>query len=299
MLKRTLYFTNPCHLSVQNSQLLIRKRDSEQEDRTVPIEDIGIVVLENPAITLGLALIQRLVENNVAVIFCDPKHMPGAMLLPADANHVHAEVLRLQIEAKLPPLKRLWQQTVQAKIRNQADLLRRRNPDAAAQLDRLAGEVRSDDADNREGVAARLYWQHLFGDPGFTRERDAPGENALLNYGYAILRAATARALVSSGLLCALGIHHRNRYNAYALADDMMEPYRAFVDCKVCDILEDQDPPEDLSPELKMRLLELLTMDTILGESRKPLMVALSSTTASLVRCLRGEADCVLFPRLP
>lgn len=297
MLKRTLFFTTPCHLSVRLSQLLVHRPD--QEERTVPLEDIGVLVLENPAITLGVALLQRLQDLNVAVVICDDKHMPGSMLLPFSANHVHGEVLRFQIEASLPLTKRLWQQTVQAKIRNQGELLRLLGRSTASRLLEMAREVRSNDADNREGVAARLYWQSMFEDQDFVRDREGPAPNSLLNYGYAILRAATARALVSSGLLCAIGIHHRNRYNSFGLADDIMEPYRPFVDQLVCAMMPPDSDETFLSPQTKMRLLEILSWDTRIHGDRSPLMVALSSTTASLVRCLKGDASELVYPTFP
>ncbi len=297
MLKRTLFFTTPCHLSVRLSQLLVRRQD--QEDRTVPLEDIGVIVLENQAITLGVALLQRLQALNVAVVVCDEKHMPGSMLLPFSANHVHGEVLRFQIEASLPLTKRLWQQTVQAKIRNQAGLLRLLGRSTAPKLFEMAKEVRSNDVDNREGVAAKIYWPTLFEDQDFVRDREGSAPNSFLNYAYAILRAATARALVSSGLLCAIGIHHRNRYNPYGLADDIMEPYRPFADHLVLGLPESNHTETTLTPQTKMRLLEVLSWDTYIKGDRSPLMVALSSTTASLVRCLRGEASDLLFPSFP
>lgn len=296
MLKRTLFFTTPCHLSVQLSQLLIRGKD--REDRTVPIEDIAVIVLESSAITLGVALLQRLFEAGVVVIVCDAKHMPEAILLPSNDNHVHAEVLRFQIEASLPVTKRLWKQTVQAKIQNQAVLLEHFGRDGFQRLKRLAREVKSDDADNREGAAARHYWGCLFESDAFMRERGGEGTNAFLNYGYAILRAATARALVSSGLYCAIGIHHRNRYNPYGLADDIMEPYRPFVDQAVVTMVSDEESADELTPQLKMKLMGVLTCDTMMNGQRKPLMVSLSTTSASLVRCLRGEDSNLLFPSL-
>jgi CRISPR-associated protein Cas1 len=297
MLKRTLFFTSPCHLSIRLSQLFIQRQD--QEDRTIPLEDIAVLVLENPAITLTVACLQRLFEQVVVVVVCDAKHMPDALLLPSSANHVHAEVLRLQIEASLPLTKQLWRQTIQAKIRNQAELLERLDRKGSSRLRQMGREVKSDDADNREGVAARVYWQNLFGDPTFVREREGEAPNSLLNYGYAVLRAATARALVSSGLLCAIGIHHRNRYNPYGLADDIMEPYRPFVDQMVCDILRNGPAELQLTPEVKMKLLDVLACDTLLNGERSPLMVALSTTTASLVRCLRGEGNTeLLYPCL-
>jgi CRISP-associated protein Cas1 len=298
MLKRTLFFTTPAYLSVRNSQLRIQRRDIECEDRTIPIEDIAFILLENPAITLSVALIQRLQENKVCVIFCNATHHPEGILLPHSGNTIHGEILRLQIEASTPLPKRLWQQTVQAKISNQANLLKNRGIASAKLLYQLVPKVKTDDPDNREGVAARIYWQNLFGEKSFVRDREGSSPNSIFNYGYSILRAATARALVSSGLNCAIGIHHRNRYNPYGLADDIMEPYRPYVDQCVCEILKENHDIENLTPTIKLKLLEILSSDTHIDGGRKPLMLSLSTTTASLVKCLRGESSQILYPVL-
>ncbi|MDF3131120.1 type II CRISPR-associated endonuclease Cas1 [Kiritimatiellaeota bacterium B1221] len=299
MIKRTLLFSTPCYLGVKNGQIRFKPRDADKGEQVIPLEDVGFVVLENPAITLSLQLIERLNANGTAMIFCDSNHMPASMLQSFSGNQTHAEVVRAQVEASLPLKKKIWKEIVQQKILNQAVLLRERNQQGYNSLIRLAGEVKSDDSDNREGVAARKYWQCLFQEPTFKRERDGNFPNPLLNYGYAILRAATARALVSSGLYCALGVHHRNRYNAFALADDVMEPYRPFVDRIVCEILDDDAQyDESLVPGTKQALLKVLTVDTRMNGTRSPLMVALSSTTASLTRCFGSKTEKILLPAM-
>ena len=234
MIKKTLFFGNPAYLSVKNSQLVVKRTDSDTQQevvRTVPIEDIGVVVLEDRQITITNVALDALLQNNCAVITCDEKHMPAGMLLPLEGNTIQSERFANQIEASSPLKKQLWQQTVHAKIRNQASVLKRMSGVEVGCMLAWANDVKSGDSDNLEGRAAAYYWKNIFPSlPGFTRDREGEMPNNLLNYGYAIVRAVVARALVASGLLPTLGIHHHNRYNAYCLADDIMEPYRPYVD---------------------------------------------------------------------
>jgi len=286
MLKRTLLFSHPYHLSVKD----------EGESKTVPIEDIGYLVLEHPQISFTMNLIEELNNNNVAVVFCNSKHFPNAMLLNLDGHHLQGELFRQQIDISEPLKKNLWKQTVEAKIRNQSALLRKIGKDFCG-LEVFAGNVKSGDSDNREAAAARIYWHQLFGRE-FTRDRYGPFPNMMLNYGYTILRAAVARALCGSGLLPTLGIHHHNRYNPFCLADDIMEPFRPYVDDIVYTIHEQFREMEILDKEAKTELLKLMTIDVKVGKSRRPLMVGLSQTTASLSRCFAGTGKKILYPRL-
>lgn len=290
MLKRSLFFTNSAYLSVQQKQLVV-KQDNQQ--RTVPIEDIALVVLENPQITLTLPTLQHLNDNNVAVVICNDKHMPASMLLNLDGHHLQGEIFRQQISSTLPLKKQLWQQTIQCKIKNQEALLKNKGKSPGA-LSSLAASVKSDDSTNREAVAAREYWNILFGD-GFVRDRYGNTPNQLLNYGYIVLRAAVARSLVGSGLLPTLGIHHKNRYNAYCLADDIMEPYRPYVDDAVYDMWLAGNDDIILDKEAKAYLLKVLSCDVNIGQVKRPLMVALSQTTASLARCYSGETKKIIY----
>ncbi|VGO14234.1 CRISPR-associated endonuclease Cas1 [Pontiella desulfatans] len=295
MLKRTVYFESAAHLSFKNGQLLYTPKP-EGEVRTVPIEDIGFVVLDNHSITLSLRLIEELTANNAAIVFCDKLHHPTAMSVPFDGNTTHAETLAAQLEMSEPLKKQLWKQTVEIKIKNQAAMLERKKSGGVEALRRHAASVKSGDTDNREGAAARIYWQNLFGED-FRRERFGGAPNHLLNYAYAILRAAVARSLVGSGLYPAIGIHHHNKYNAFALADDVMEPYRPYADEVVYGIWSAADEPiEELSREHKQQLLKLLAVDVHLTNTLRPLMVGLSYTTASLARCIAGEQKKVDYP---
>ncbi|HRD54434.1 MAG TPA: type II CRISPR-associated endonuclease Cas1, partial [Flavobacteriales bacterium] len=269
MIKRTLYFGNPAWLNVDHGQLVIRDpllkgTTLNDEKARVPIEDVGLVVLDHQQITVTHTVLHQLLANNVAVVVCDERRHPCGMLLNLEGNRVQAELFKYQIESSEPMRKQLWKQTVEAKIQNQAAVLASAKGDGAFLLE-LAAKVQSGDTGNREAQAAAWYWPRLFQTmPDFRRFREGPPPNNLLNYGYAILRAMVARSLVGSGLLPTLGIFHRNRYNAYALADDIMEPYRPFVDTLVLDIVHKTGPPEDLTLEHKGQLLKLPVADVIL-----------------------------------
>jgi len=295
MIARTLCFSSIGKLSLRYEQLVWSTESGEQ--RTVPIEDVGFVILESDKIAITSAALQFLSANNVAVVVCDKSHTPSAQLLPYAANTTAAESMESQLSATEAVQGRLWRMVVRQKIRNQAGLMERLGAKNANRLLALADEVKNGDPSNCEAQAARIYFQEL-GPDGFVRDRDGGWPNAPLNYGYSILRAAMARALVGSGLACFRGIHHHNRYNAFALADDMMEPYRPFVDQYVLGKVKPFDMPMDeLTKDMRARLLQMLTCDVNLGDVRRPLMVALSYTTASLARYYRKETDELSLPR--
>ena len=281
----------------------IEKSDSvsesfkEQYRVTKPIEDLGVVVLDNKQITITSGLLEALLENNCAVITCDSKCLPVGLMLPLYGNTTQNERFRQQIEASLPLKKQLWQQTIKAKIENQASVLSDCSGEVVKCMRIWASDVRSGDPDNLEARAAAYYWKSLFPNiDGFTRDRDGVPPNNLLNYGYSILRAVVARGLVISGLLPTFGIHHHNRYNAYCLADDIMEPYRPYVDELVFRLVESYGSKIELSKEVKARLLTIPTIDVRIGGKRSPLMVAVGQTTASLYRCFTGELRRISYP---
>lgn len=310
MIKRTLCFSNPAYLSLRNQQLVIKLPEVETNDsipesfkatvtKTIPIEDIGIVVLDNKRITITHGVLEALLENNCAVITCDDSHLPIGMHLPLVGNSTQTERMRFQIEASLPLKKQMWQQTIMAKIGNQAMVLKQMRGTEVRNMLKWASEVKSGDSENMEARAAVYYWQNAFPMfENFTRSREGETPNNLLNYGYAILRAIVARALVSSGLLTTLGIHHRNKYNAFCLADDIMEPYRPYVDRLVMQICERYDDTVELTKELKAELLQIPVLDVMINNKRSPLMVAVSSTTASLQRCYAGEIRKIIYPTI-
>lgn len=295
MIKRTLFFGNPAYLSTKNEQLVVAYPEENIAIKTVPIEDIGILVLENPQITLTNGLITKLIQNKAAVVNCDKQHLPCSILQPLVGHTEQSERIRNQLNASLPLKKNLWQQTVSSKIENQSQHLFRRGKDHK-KLARWAGEVKSGDVGNHEAVAAAFYWQNLFDIKGFSRYRHGIPPNNLLNYGYAILRAVTARALISSGMLPGVGIFHHNKYNAFCLADDIMEPYRIYVDELVYEIVQSGENVEELNPLLKTRLLQIPAMDVVIDDKVSPLMVAMSRTTNSLYECFSGLSRKILFP---
>lgn len=300
MIKRTLFFENPAYLSLRNRQLVIKRTgpaNGEEMITTTPIEDLGVVLLENRQITITNGVLDALLANNCAVITCDERHMPSGMMLPLEGNTIQSERFRNQIEASLPLKKQLWQQTIQAKIHNQASVLKRCRNAIIGNMLSWEKNVKSGDSDNLEGRAAVYYWQKMFPEQDdFKRDREGDGPNNLLNYGYAILRAVVARALVSSGMLPTFGIHHRNRYNAYCLADDIMEPYRPYVDELVVKIVGTTDDYNTLTTDLKRQLLTIPTIEVEIGGQRSPLMVAATQTTASLYKCYSGEMRKIVYP---
>ena len=308
MIKKTLYFGNPTYLSLRNKQLVIQlpevvKNDTLPESfkadavKTIPVEDIGVVILDNKQITITHGLMEALLENNCALITCNSSRMPVGLMLPLAGNTTQTERFRDQINASVPLKKQLWQQTVQAKIQNQAYVLENKSKVVVKNMLVWANDVKSGDPDNYEARAAVYYWNNLFPNiPGFTRGREGEPPNNLLNYGYAILRAVVARSLIASGLLPTLGIHHRNKYNAYCLADDIMEPYRPFVDNLVFEIVESGIDISELSQEIKAQLLNIPVLDVVINNQRSPLMIAVGQTTASLYKCFSGEIRKIKYP---
>lgn len=298
MTKRTLYFGNPAYLKTANDQLVIGFPTEPVRQESVPIEDIGLVVLDHGQITVTQCVLARLLEHNVALVTCDGTHHPAGMFYVLEGNTLQSQKHQAQVAASLPLRKQLWQQTVIAKITNQAALLKERGIPANSLL-KMAGNVKSGDTGNEEAKAASHYWKRLFPDVlAFSRDRYGPPPNNLLNYGYAILRAMTARAIVGSGLLPTLGIHHRNQYNAFCLADDIMEPYRPFVDRIVCEIVRMNGSYLEMTPTMKRSLLNIPAIDVHIDGRKSPLMVAVSRTTASLARCFEGESRKILYPEL-
>lgn len=309
MIKRTLCFSNPTYLSLRQMQMLIRfpeiinqegipQKLKDEAQVTIPVEDIGVVVLDHKQITITQGLMAALLDNNCAIVTCDDRHMPIGLHLPLMGNSIQNERFRAQLDASLPLQKQLWQQTVQQKILNQAAILQsigveQRNMQAWAR------DVRSGDGDNLEGRAAAYYWKNIFPSlPDFVRGKEEDPPNNLLNYGYAIVRAVVARSLVSAGLLPTLGIHHHNRYNAYCLADDIMEPYRPYVDKAVIDIMQSRVDYSELSTDIKRSLLGIPVMEVVINGTRSPLMTAAQTTANSLVKCFTGEMRKLIYPAL-
>jgi CRISP-associated protein Cas1 len=301
MIKRTLHFSNPAYLSLHQNQLAIdlphlKSLGEKESKKAIPIEDVGIIILDHQQITITHGCIAALLENNAAIITCNQSRHPTGMMLPIDGHNTQSERFRYQIDASQPLKKQLWQQTVQAKILNQAAVLFNRNIPCDNMV-HWAKSVRSGDPDNYEGRAAAYYWKNVFPKKiDFFRGREGDPPNNLLNYGYAILRAIVARGLVCSGLLPTLGIHHRNKYNAYCLADDIMEPYRPYVDEIVLGIIDRGENFLELGTSIKTQLLGIATVDVQFERNKSPLMVGLQSTTSSLAKCYEGTIRRINYP---
>lgn len=304
MIKRTLYFGNPAYLHTRLEQLVVtiphaKGLDELSGNNTIPIEDIGVVMLDHPQITLTQALMEKLLANKVALISCDAKHHPVGLMLPLDSNTIQQERFEAQIAATETLKKQLWQQTVKAKIANQTAVLWQQTGIKHRTMIRLEAETLSGDTSNCEAQAAVYYWKTVFPQlENFRRDREGEPPNAVLNYGYAILRALVARALAAGGLLPTLGIFHHNRYNAYCLADDVMEPYRAYVDQLVIELMKQGEDCHNLNQSIKISLLGIPTQDVVIEGKKNPLMIALGQTVASLRKCYEGSARKIHYPTM-
>lgn len=295
MIKRTLFFENPAYLNLQLEQLVISYPQEFVKPITIPIEDIGIIVIESLHVTITSTLLNKLLQYGVGVFCCDERHMPSGLMLPLEGHTQQTERIRTQLDASLPLKKNLWQQTVSAKIVNQARLLHSRGQEVENMM-RWSREVQSGDQKNHEARAAVQYWSRLFPWEGFTRNPDGESPNLLLNYGYSILRGITARAIVSSGMLPMLGIFHKNKYNAFGLADDIMEPYRPFVDALVLELVDGGEDFHQMKKEFKIHLMSIMRTDVMIDGQKSPLMVAMSRTTSSLYDCYSGKTRKILYP---
>lgn len=296
VIKQTLYFGNPAYLSYRKKQLEILIKNGDDEEKvTRPIEDIGVIVLDHYQITITQNAIKALLDNKTVIVSCDGSHMPAGVMLPMEGHTEQSERYQYQWEASLPLKKNLWQQTVVAKIENQSRVLQVIGKNNK-RLEILKKRVQSGDPENIEGQAAAYYWSQYL--PGFIRDRYGEPPNNLLNYGYAILRSMVARALISSGLHPSMGIHHRNKYNAFCLADDIMEPFRPFVDLIAYDLSQEQGESTIMSKEAKQQLLSAGTIDALFGQHKRPLMVGMASTTASLVKIFKQERRKIIYPKI-
>ena len=296
MLKRTIYIGNPMYLSCRYKQLVLQDPTTKSVVGQVPVEDMALLLIDHPRITLTQSLIRELADNKVALISCDQSHMPQSITLPLQGHTTTTERFRWQIEASEPLKKQLWKQTIDAKITNQIAVLKLLGKEPSP-LYEYKTNLKSGDSTNMEGIAAQYYWSTIY--PNFEREkRGGTGINAMLNYGYAIIRSMIARALVSSGLHTSLGIFHRNKYNHHCLADDIMEPYRPFIDLWVFYNMVAYHCTTELNKEIKAKILESIAIDVRLNDTTKPLMVAMSSTTASLAKCLAGYLRTLSYPTI-
>lgn len=296
MLYRSIYIGNPTYLHLSLGQMKIICPETEVERGSIPIEDLGLLMLDHPQITITHKLIQSLMDGGVVIVSCNDQHLPKGMMLPLYGHTSHSKRIREQMNVSEPLKKQLWKQTIESKISNQREVLRGLGLEFDP-LNKYLKDVRSGDTTNMEGVAAQYYWRTLLG-PNFYRIRDGDGANALLNFGYAVLRSIVAKAIVDTGLIPVLGIFHRNRYNPYCLADDLMEPYRPIVDRAVVQWLNFFPNNYELSIGAKTHLLKIASTDVCLEGKWHPLLVAVKATVSSLYKCYTGEKRQISYPSL-
>ena len=296
MLYRSIYIGNPAYLKLKDKQLKVTNPETKEEKGSVPIEDIGLVMLDHYQITLSHQLIQELMKNNVILISCDERHLPLAGMLPFSGNTLFSERVKAQIEASEPLKKQLWKQTIECKILNQLKVLEQLGKYATPMYEYLKN-VKSGDTTNMEGIAAQHYWKHLI-EGDFLRDRFGDGPNPFFNFGYGVLLSIVARSLVDTGLLLVLGIFHRNKYNPYCLASDIMEPYRPIVDLQVMKWLELHPEKQNLDKESKAFLLQIATKDVTIEKLVRPLIVGAKMTASSLLKCYTGEKRQISYPEL-
>ncbi len=295
MIKRTVYIASGGSLKIKDEQLKYNVKEEEKE-HSWSVEDLGTVILDTPAVVLTQPVLNNLLENRTSVIVCDKRHMPSGLFLPLDGNVIQNERFAKQIKVSDALKNNLWKQTMYAKIKNQA-LHLKSIAEKSQKLNELARKVKSGDPENLEARAARYYWKKLFSAFfEFKREYDGDAPNQLLNYGYAILRSVVSRALVISGLLPTLGIHHQNRYNAFALADDVMEPYRPFVDNVVYQIIKNGEDFYELNKSIKKQLIGISSVVITINKKRRPLMNAVQETTSSIAKIYSGELKKIVYP---
>lgn len=287
---RNIYLATPARLSVQREQLVIE----QAEKFTVPLEDISALLIESKQVTLTAHTAASLARHGVTVFFCDEKHLPCCQLLPVDQYCRQRKLLMAQCQMPKPLKKQLWQRVVVQKIRNQAECLRLCEKDGWQELRQMAEKVLSDDSDNREAVAAALYFPALFGE-NFSRGSDDP-RNAALNYGYAILRGGIARNLVMHGLEPCLGIHHRSELNNFNLADDLIEPFRPVVDLYVAQNIGEED--EVLTPGQKAELFNLTNLLVRQADRKYRVMLSIDRTCTSLANSITEQSLLLELPEL-
>ena len=296
MLYRSIYIGNPAHLKLKDKQLKITDPTTQTVKGSVPIEDLGLLMLDHYQITISHQLLQELMKNNVVLISCDEKHLPSGAMLPFGGNTQYSERVKTQLEVSEPLKKQLWKQTIECKILNQAKVLEHLGKYADPMYDYLK-EVKSGDTTNMEGIAAQHYWKYFI-DYEFLRDRFGEYPNQFFNFGYGVLLSIVARALVDTGLLLVLGIFHRNKYNPYCLASDIMEPYRPIVDLLVMEWLTTHPEVEELNKESKAHILQMATRDVQIEKNIHPLIVAVKNTASSLYKCYTGEKRLIAYPEL-
>ena len=296
MVTRSIYIGSPAYLKLKDEQMYIMEPSSNEMKGKVSVEDLGLLMLDHFQITISHQLIQKMMGNNVVVVSCDAHHLPHGIMLPLYGHTEHSDRIKDQLQASEPLKKQLWKQTVECKIENQKEVLRRLGNYYEPMMN-YQNNVKSGDSTNMEGIAAQHYWKYLI-SLDFLRQRFGESPNQFFNFGYAVLRSIVARSIVETGLLPVLGIFHKNKYNPYCLADDLMEPYRPFVDWLVMDWLTKNPEIEELTKEFKAHLLQVATKDVWIDGKKRPLLVAVKTTASSLYKCYKGEKRLISYPEL-
>lgn len=296
MITRSIYIGNPAHLKLKDEQMYILCPETKQTKGKIPVEDLGLLMLDHFQITISHQLIQKMMGNNVVVISCDAHHLPHGIMLPLHGHTEHSARIKDQLNASEPLKKQLWKQTVECKIENQKEVLKLLG-NYYEPMGKYLSEVKSGDSSNMEGIAGQHYWKHLI-SLDFLRGRFGDPPNQFFNFGYAVLRSIVARAIVETGLLPVLGIFHKNKYNAYCLADDLMEPYRPYVDLLVMQWLVKNPQTDELTKEFKAHLLQIATQDVKIESLKRPLLIAVKTTASSLYKCYTGEKRLIAYPEL-
>ena len=296
MITRSIYIGNPAYLKLKDEQMCILDPSTKDLKGKVPVEDLGLLMLDHFQITISHQLIQKMMGNNVVVISCDAHHLPHGIMLPMYGHTEHSDRIKDQLEASEPLKKQLWKQTVECKIENQKEVLKRLGNfyEPMAEYQR---NVKSGDITNMEGIAAQHYWKHLI-SLDFLRARFGDSPNQFFNFGYSVLRSIVARAIVETGMLPVLGIFHKNKYNPYCLADDLMEPFRPFVDLLVMQWLKEKPETEELDKEFKAHMLKIATVDVGIDGKTRPLLIAVKMVASSLYKCYTGEKRLISYPEL-
>lgn len=304
MITRTIYIGNPAYLKLKDEQMYILCPETKEAKGKVPVEDLGLLMLDHFQITISHQLIQKMMGNNVVVVSCDAHHLPHGIMLPLYGHSQHSDRVKDQLEASEPLKKQLWKQTIECKIENQKEVLKRLGNYYEPMIN-YQSNVKSGDITNMEGIAAQHYWKYLI-SLDFLRQRFGDSPNQFFNFGYAVLRSIVARAIVETGLLPVLGIFHKNKYNPYCLADDLMEPYRPFVDILVMQwldkfpeseaYLDQREKTEELTKEFKAHILQIATKDLKIDGLKRPLLVAVKTTATSLYKCYTGEKRLISYP---
>jgi CRISP-associated protein Cas1 len=288
-----VHLTNPARLSLADAQLVVEQDTAVH----VALEDIGWIIVDDPRITLTSALLSACMNAGIAIVITDARHTPSGLALPFHTHHRQAAVATLQLACTAPLKKRLWQSIVRAKIANQSNILVGLGREGAETVGSMVQRVGSGDPDNTEARAARVYWSSLFND--FTRSNEADRRNKMLNYGYAVVRSGVARALVAAGFLPCVGLHHASETNGFNLADDLVEPFRPFVDIAVFRICgADKNSSQDLTIEDRRAMAGILLAEAGIGEEVMTLLAATEQVAASLARAIEAsDLKLLLTPR--